>query len=440
MFGLSCRQLFKGLAAIFGILGVSWLAVDYFVPSPPSKITIATGFKGSSFEYFGQQYRERLAAHAGVAVELRETAGAVENLRLLQDPKSGVHIGFVTGDVPDSSHAPEVLSLGPIFNVPFWVFYSSTEPVDRLSQLKGKRIAVGPIGSGTRYSAENILSKGGVNSETATLLPFAGLDAVGALKDGRVDAAWFNAGPDAPPVQALLTNPSVRLMDFPMAEAFTRIFPDLVRVVLPKGVIEIDPPNPPNDVTLLATTSRVLIRNDVHPAIVQLLAQTMKEEHGGPGLFQRAGEFPMSTDPEYPMAQIAVDYYKDGPSLLPKYLPFRMATYARRTIALLIATLAIVLPVFGFAPRLYGWFVRERLRRLYRRLRVVENAMRLELTVPQAEALQSHLVDIDRVASAVPMRHSDLFFLFKYHLDQTRSRLASRLAQAQNRKPKSVKA
>jgi hypothetical protein len=168
-------------------------------------------------------------------------------------------------------------------------------------------------------------------------------------------------------------------------------------------------------------------------------SQTMKEEHGGPGLFQRAGEFPMSTDLQYPMAQIAVDYYKDGPSLLAKYLPFRMAIYARRTIALLIATLAIVLPVFGFAPRLYGWFVQERLRKLYRRLRVVENAMQVELTIPQAEALQSHLVDIDRVASAVPMRHSDLFFIFRYHLDQTRSRLAARLAEAQNRKPKSVK-
>jgi TRAP-type uncharacterized transport system substrate-binding protein len=78
--------------------------LDYFVPSPPSKITIATGFKGSSFEYFGERYRERLAASARVAVELRETNGAVENLRLLQDPKSGVHIGFVTGDVPDSGH------------------------------------------------------------------------------------------------------------------------------------------------------------------------------------------------------------------------------------------------------------------------------------------------------------------------------------------------
>jgi hypothetical protein len=115
-----------------------------------------------------------------------------------------------------------------------------------------------------------------------------------------------------------------------------------------------------------------------------------------------------------------------------------MATYTRRTIALLIATLAIVLPVFGFAPRLYGWFVQERLRKLYRRLRIVEQALKGELTVPQAEALQSDLADIDRVASAVPMRHSDLFFIFRHHLDQTRSRLASRLIEVRSQTAKLV--
>lgn len=435
MFGFSRRQLFKTLAAIFCILGISWFALDYFVPSPPSKITIATAFKGSTFDYFGQRYRERLA-RAGVKVELRETAGGVENLRLLQDPKSGVQIAFVTGDISDSSHAPELSSLGPIFTDPFWIFYFSSEPIERLSQLKGKRIAVGAIESGSRYSAEKILGKVGVNSETAMLLPFAGLDAVDALKDGKVDAVWINGGPDSPAVQALLTNPSVRLMNFPTAEAFTRIFPDLVRVVLPKGVIEIDPPNPPNDVTLLGTTSKVLIRNDLHPAIVQLLAQTLKEEHGGQGLLQRSGEFPMSSDPEYPMAQIAVDYYKNGPSLLPKYLPFWMTIYAQRTIALLVAALTIAVPVFSFAPRLYGWFVQERLRKLYRRLRIVEKALQVELTASETEVIKSELADIDRAASAVPMRNSDLFFIFRYHLDRTHSRLASRLTEAQNQKPK----
>jgi TRAP-type uncharacterized transport system substrate-binding protein len=83
-----------------------------------------------------------------------------------------------------------LLSLGTVYNNPFWIFYSSNERIERLSQLKGKRIAVGPIGSGTRASAEQILGKGGVNSETATLVPFAGSAAVEAVNDGKVDFVW----------------------------------------------------------------------------------------------------------------------------------------------------------------------------------------------------------------------------------------------------------
>ena len=175
--------------------------------------------------------------------------------------------------------------------------------------------------------------------------------------------------------------------------------------------------------TLLGLTSKVVVREDLHPAIVQLLARTIKEEHGGPGLFQRAGEFPTSVDPEFPMSQIAIDYYKNGPSFLQEYLPFWMAIYARRTIALLIATLAIVFPVFGFAPKLYGWFVQGHLRRLYRRLRFVENALQAELDPARVAALQKELADIDLATSAIPMGNSDLYFTLKYHLDRMHSRL-----------------
>ena len=427
MLNLGRGYLIRWLATIFCIVGVSWLALEYFVPSPPSTITIATALKGTTYGYFGQRYRERFA-RAGVKVNLRETAGVLENLRLLQDPSSGVAIAFVTGGVSDGSHAPNLLSLGLIFNDPFWIFYSSGESLDNLSQLKGKRIAVGPEGSGARYTTERILSKANINSRTATLFPFGGDEAVDALNDGKVDVVLIPGGSDSPAVRALLTNRRVRLMDFSMAEAFTRIFPDLVRLTLPKGAIEIDPPNPPDDVTLLGTTSKVLIRNDLHPAIVQLLARTMKEEHEGPGLFQRAGEFPTSFDPEYPMSQIAIDYYKNGPSLLPKYLPFWMTIYTQRAIAFLVASAAIVFPVFGFAPRLYAWFVQERMRRLYRRLRIVENALQAELTVAQVESLQNELTDLDRATSVVPVRNSDLYFMFRYHLDRTRARLV----EAQN--------
>jgi TRAP-type uncharacterized transport system substrate-binding protein len=45
----------------------------------------------------------------------------------------------MVGGISDGKHAPGLLSLGTIYNQPFWIFYSSNEPFDRLSQLKGKR-------------------------------------------------------------------------------------------------------------------------------------------------------------------------------------------------------------------------------------------------------------------------------------------------------------
>src|SRR5262245_39491202 len=236
--GFNKWRLLKTIATIIGIVAIVSLALMHFIPAPPSKVVMATAFKGASFDFYGRQYREMFARY-NVDLELRETAGAVENVKLLQDPKSGVQIGFVTGGVSDGKRAPDVLSLGTVYNQPFWIFYSSNEQLDRLSQLKGKRIAVGPVGSATRFTAEQILGRGGVNSETAKLLPFGGSAAYNALNEGKVDAVWIIGVPEATAVQSFLHNPKVRLMSFPMAEAFTRLFPDLNRLTLPQGVVDI---------------------------------------------------------------------------------------------------------------------------------------------------------------------------------------------------------
>src|SRR5262245_35713436 len=225
-------KLFKVLATVVCTIGVVSLALIHFFPAPPSKVVMATAFKGASFDYYGRQYREIFARYK-VELDLRETAGAVDNVKLLQDPNSGVQIGFVTGGVSDGKRAPDVLSLGTVYNQPFWIFYTN-EQLERLSQLKGKRIAVGPEGSATRFTAEQILGRGGVNSETATLLPFGGSAAYNALTEGKVDAVWIIGVPEATAVQSFLRNPNVRLMSFPMAEAFTRLFPDLNRLTLPQ--------------------------------------------------------------------------------------------------------------------------------------------------------------------------------------------------------------
>src|SRR5262245_43777168 len=123
MLGFSRRQILKGLVTATAIVSIVSLVLVYFIPAPPSAVTMATAFKGSSFEYYGQRYRETFA-RSRVQLELRETDGALENVDLLKDPKSGVQIAFAYGGVSDGEHTLGVLSLGTVYNNLFWIFYS----------------------------------------------------------------------------------------------------------------------------------------------------------------------------------------------------------------------------------------------------------------------------------------------------------------------------
>jgi hypothetical protein len=187
---------------------------------------------------------------------------------------------------------------------------------------------------------------------------------------------------------------------------------------------------PPNDVSLISSTVRILIRDDLHPAIVSLLLQTMIKEHGGPGIFQRAGEFPTQIDPEFPMAASVTDFYKNGPSFLQRYLPLWLTVHVQRVVAVLNTAIAIGIPLFNFAPKLYRWFLQDRMRKLYRRLRVVEKAMQTKLTAAQLTTLQRDLESIDQASAILPMRHSEIFFGLKRDIDSTRAHLALRLVEA----------
>jgi uncharacterized protein len=437
MLGFNRWHLFKGLAVILCIVGMSWLALVYFVPAPPSKFTIATGAKNQTYEAIGKRYREILARFH-VDVELRLTNGAVDNIKLLNDPTSGIKVGIAQGGISDSDQSPDLLSLGRINYQIYWVFHRATETLDDLRQLKGKRIAIGPQGSGQRATTEKILGISGVNSENSTLLNLTTQGAENALVEGQIDALFLPIALDAPILQSLLKNPSLRPMSFTEAEAVTRIFPFLVRLVLPRAVIDFERIVPAIDMILIATPNVVLVRKDIHPALIDLLAQTIVEAHGKPGVFQQAGEFPTLIDPEYPVAQSARDFYKNGPSFMNRYLPFWMTNYVQRIIAVLVAVIAIVLPVFNFAPKLYQWFLQDRMRKLYRRLRIVEDASQTELTAPQVVSLQTELENIDRAARILPQRHSDLFFILEHHITLTRTQLASRLVEVRRQITKVV--
>lgn len=413
------------LAAIVFLVAVVWLALWYFIPAPPSTITIVAGLKDGAFEHIAVRYRERLARHH-VKLNVRLTEGSAHSLRLLHDPKSGVDAGFLFGGFTNGTLSPWLVSLGRIDYAPIWIFYRGSETLDRLTQLTGKRVA---ISRAVSQLGTAILAAHDVNSGNTTLLTLSGPAAAKALKDGEVDAIFLPQALNAPNVQLLLRDPAIRLMSVSQAEALTRLFPVLHRLILPHGVVDLAKNIPANDVTLIASTNVVVARQGLHPELMYLLAQTMQEEHSRAGIFQRAGDFPTQTDPEFPIAEEARDFYKDGPSFLQRYLPFWMINYAKRVAAILVTAIAIVIPLFTYAPRFYAWLQRAQLIRLYRRLRAVNARLKKELTAADGVALQGDLEDIDRAASILPMRHSDMFFALQLHIDQTGARLERRLIE-----------
>jgi TRAP-type uncharacterized transport system substrate-binding protein len=410
------------VAAIVCVIAVVWLALWYFIPAPPSTITIVAGLKGGAFEQTANHYRETLARQH-VNLEVRFVEVPPDVIKLIDNPKSGADAAFVFPGQTSRADSPDLLSLGRIYSSPYWIFYRADE-LESLAGLKGKRLNIPAIGK----LPTKILNAYGVNADNTKITDRPGPAAIKAFQDGELDAVFLppiELG--SPSIQAFLRDPTVRLMNISQAEALTRLFPALDHLVLPQGVIDLGKKIPPHDVNLIGSPVAIVVRKELHPEAIYLLAKTLKDAHGGAGIFQRAGEFPTQTDSEFPMAEEALDYYRNGPSFLQRYLPFWMINYAKRVAAILVAAVAIVIPLFTFTPKLYTWLLNLRLARLYRRLRLVNAQLKKELTADQVAALQADLENIDRAANILPLRHSDVFFSLRLHIKEVRADLNQRL-------------
>jgi hypothetical protein len=180
-------------------------------------------------------------------------------------------------------------------------------------------------------------------------------------------------------------------------------------------------------VPLIGTTSKVLVRSDLNPEIVQLLLQTMVEAHSGANVFQRAGEFPNGTDVEYPVAPAAIDFYKNGPSFMQRHLPLWLSVHAQRAIAVLVTAIALGLPMFRFLPWAYNWITRRRLFYWYAQLKRLEASFDVS---PVNQRLSETRAEIERIEDAVshisfPLTFSDQLYNLRSHIEIVRRKISS---------------
>lgn len=419
---LSFRDLLATAWPIVLVVAIGFVVAYQFVePAPPRTLSISTGNESGAYHAFAKRYAAILARN-GIQLEIRSSAGSVENLARLKEASADV--AFVQGGIAAAEEGEELLSLGSMYYEPVWVFYRGERALTRLHDLAGKRIAIGAEGSGVRGLALQLLEANDIAADR-NLKPFAGLDAAEALQQEWVDAAFIIAAPEAPVVQVLLRSPGVRVMSFAQADAYTRRFPFLTQVTLPRGVVDLVRDVPPRNTTLLAATANLIVREDTHPALVSLLLQAAGEVHGKAGFFQRTGAFPAYLDTSFELSPDAARYYKSGAPFLQRYLPFWAAVLADRLVVLLLPLIALLVPLMRIAPALYTWRIRSKIFRLYGELKFLENEVRKDYTPARHREFFERLDRIDEAASTrnVPLAFTDLVYTLREHVNLVRKQL-----------------
>ena len=421
----------KGLALIvlpaIALIAVTfWIASRYVEPAPPHHIVMTTGNELGAYHKFGRKYADILAK-SGITLELKTSAGTIQNIARLNDLQSGVQVGLVQGGLAETATSPDLRSLGRTFLEPMWVFYRADLKVTRLADLADRRIAVGPDGSGTRPLVTTLLAASGVTASNATFLGATSAESAQLLADGTVDAIFFTMAAEGDLVQGLLRTPNINLLSFSQADAFTRLYPYLFKIVLPAGVIDLAANIPATDVTLLAPAATLVVRKDLHPALVGLLVGAVKEVHSGTGLFQKSNEFPQAVDTELPINEDAARYYKNGPPLLQRYLPFWLATFLDRMRIMIIPIAGILLPMSRILPMLYQWRIKRRMLYWYDQLKKLERQVR---TDKSPERLPEYRAEVQRIEDAVsviriPLAFSDQLYNLRQAIDLVRQRLAA---------------
>jgi TRAP transporter TAXI family solute receptor len=412
------------------------IAYQFVEPAPPTEARIATGRVGGGYHTFVLEYQKRLA-NEQFQLDIQPTAGSIEVLKRL---KSGeVSIGLVQGGTGNTRSSEGLQSLGSLFYEPLWVFHRKNQPLEYLFELRGKRLAVGEEGSGTRPLALQLLKDNHITQDNTTFLDLSSKTAAQQLTAGEIDAAFFVMSPTAMLISELLHNSELELLSLKRDLAYSSRYPFLTSVKLGEGMIDLENNLPREDKTLLATTATLVASEDLHPSLVYLFLMTAIEVHKAGGLFEKPDQFPSERFVEFPMNKEASYYLQNGPSWLQRIFPFWIATMLDRLKIMLIPLIAVMFPLLKGAVPLYQWGIRFKIFRWYDRLSKVDRKISqlselsdIEKEFQQMTKLQHEIIE----QVSVPLSYMGEFYALRMHIELVLERLEEMREAVKSASPK----
>ncbi|MGZ5819254.1 MAG: TAXI family TRAP transporter solute-binding subunit [Burkholderiaceae bacterium] len=420
--------LFAGLALVTGILVFMNFAA-------PNSIAIASGPKGSVFYKNAEKYK-KILAREGVTLKILPTDGAVDNFKKLNNPKVAVDVGFVLGGEVNGADIGNLVSLGSVSYQPLMIFYRGEEK-KLLSDFKGQRLDIGEEGSGTRTLALSLLKVNGIEPGGDTpIINTASDDLARELLENRIDAVFvMGDSTSSDLLRQLLHTADIHLFNFTQADGYTRRYNYLNKLKLPKGSLDFGKDIPAEDTYLIGPTVELIARENLHPALSDMLLEAAREVHSTPGLFKARGEFPAPQEHEFRISPDATRYYTSGKSFLYRTFPFWMASLIARILAVIVPLALLLIPALKLAPAIYRWRMESRIHRWYRALLELErDAFKPSVDPKRREELLRHLDHIENTVSKihVPAAFGDLFYGLRGHIVFVRNTLLTQHTETES--------
>lgn len=377
---------------------------------PQRDFTILTDEEGSGYYRVAQAYQEFLRTR-GVELIIRPTTGAEETLRLLQEGAAGSALapGFLTRDID----ARVFSSLGALFDEPFWVFYNKAafdgEEVRFLTQLKGRRVAIGLPGSGSQALATQLLQDSGVSAENSTLLQLSRQAEAGQLIRGEVDAVLLLDAYQSESVQQLLRAPEVGLANLAQARAYVARQHALKVLNLPAGVIDLEANVPAEDIGLLSSAANLVIRSDLNPTLARSFITAAILLHSSGDYFAAPYTYPNLAATDLPVLPEYVNHFnrvRSGSLLTTSSLPFWTAFAIERFVFFLLPLVVLAGLLVLYFPVLWRFYMQGKVLPVYQELRKVEvelpdmDAAQIDAAIERLTSLEIHITQRVRVSAA----------------------------------------
>ncbi|MET0207860.1 MAG: TAXI family TRAP transporter solute-binding subunit [Burkholderiaceae bacterium] len=339
---------------VVAVLAALWWAGGYLSRAlPPDVVIIQAGPRGGSFDLHARRYAAHLSEH-GLPAEVRNQDDSLRIINKLDDAATGVQVGFTAQRVDPALH-PAVASAGVVELQPLFLFVRRSLGEPRtLAGLAGRRLVMPLQGSATEQATHDVLARYGVTPSTATFTFMQMREAAAALQRGDHEAGFFMLAPDNALVHRLAADPALMMASIDDSKGIARNLDYLKPATLVRGAFDLKTPSPPRDVALVASTVNVIVREDIHPAVLYALLQAMSVVHKGQTLVSDSGEYPRQTGAALPVHANALEWAKRGTPWLYANLPPGMAGIVDAYWAPALALLALA-SAFGTVQSVNGF-------------------------------------------------------------------------------------